>query len=140
MSEKMKNLDFISEKQVKSLARKINMCVNSPLDKNKLCHIVACKYLFWLKMNETYIEDTLHYDIESAISEDELLNNFVEWYKNLNCSIPLAPKHLWCIPGYATILFKDKDTYKLDCNIRVRTVIGASREGKSHPFKKALQA
>jgi hypothetical protein len=51
---------------------------------------------FWLKMYETftYIEDTLHYDIESALFEDELLNNFVEWYKSLNCSILLAPKHL----------------------------------------------
>ena len=39
-----------------------------------------------------------------------------------------------------TILFKDKDTCTLDCNTRVRTVIGASREGKSHPFKRALQA
>ena len=51
----------------------------------------------------------------------------------------LAPKPKWCIPGYATILFKNKDTLIKDGNIRVRTVIEASREGKSHPFKKALQ-
>ena len=82
-----------------------------PLDKNKLCQIVTCQYLFWLKMKETYIIDQLHYDIVSALSADELLNNFVDWYKSLKCEIPLAAKNLWCIPGYATIVFKDKDTY-----------------------------
>ena len=74
------------------------------------------------------------------MSEDDLLQSYVGWYKNsLKCLIPLAPKPKWCIPGYATILFKNKDTLIKDGNIRVRTVIGASREGKSHPFKKALQ-
>ena len=58
----------------------------------------------------------------------------------LKCVIPLAKKEKWCIPGYAAILFKDKDTYSLDFNIRVRTIIGTSREGKSHPFKRVLQA
>ena len=62
--------------------------------------------------------------IISCISEDDLLLQFVDWYKyTLKCDIPLALKATWCIPGYATILFKDKDTYKKDCNIRVRTVI-----------------
>ena len=56
----------------------------------------------WLKMKETYTIHQLHEDIVSALPEDELLNNFVDWYKSLN------PKKLWCIPGYATILFKDK--------------------------------
>ena len=82
-----------------------------------------------------------HYMIIRVILENDLLLQFVNWYKYaLKCDIPLEPKATWCVPGYATILFKDKDTYNKDCNIRVRTAISSSREGKNHLFEKALQS
>ena len=131
---------FITEMQIKKVVTYLDECVISMLDKNKLCSFIVCRCLFWLKMCETYVQDDVHYNILSNMSEDDLLQSYVGWYKNsLKCHIPLAPKPKWCIPGYATILFKNKDTLIKDGNIRVRTVIEASREGKSHPFKKALQ-
>ena len=118
-TEKFIQSNFINEKLVKRLTKKIMTCIISPHDKNKLCQIVTCQYLFWLKMYVTYINDHLHFSTVSALSEDELLYTYENWYKKLKCILPLTPKKLWCIPGYATILFKDKDTYKLECNIYI---------------------
>ena len=140
-SKEVLKCDFINEHDVISIMKMLGKCVTSLLGKNKLCPIICCAHLFWLKLSETYIQDTIHYRVFSSLSESDILYEHARWYKhNLKCVIPLAKKDKWCIPGYATILFKDKDTCSLNCNIRVRTIIGASIEGKSHPFKRALQA
>ena len=109
----------------------LDKCVTSLLDKSKHCPLIYCAHVFWLKLSKTYIQDTIHYKFFSSISESDLLCEHARWDKNdLKCVIPLAKKDKWCIPGYATIIFKDKDTYLLDCNIRVRTIIGASEKEK----------
>ena len=44
-------------------------------------------------MCETYVQDDVHYNMLSNLSEDDLLQSYVGWYKNsLKCHIPLAPK------------------------------------------------
>ena len=83
-----KDTTFINEHQVRELANKLKHCVISILDKNSLCPIIACQCLFWKKMYETYIDDVTHYMIISCISEDDLLLQFVDWYKyTLKCDI-----------------------------------------------------
>ena len=135
----LENRTFMSEKQVSSAMKSINLLVTGFLDKNGLASFSQCQKLFWLKMKETYVDDLVHYEITSALSEKVLLDQLEEWYVSLCCSIPLANKSKWCIPGYATFLVKDKDTNNLNCNYRVRPLIGASREGKCSPMKSALR-
>ena len=70
----------------------LDECVISMLEKNKLCSFIVCRCLFWLKMCETYVQDDVHYNILRNMSEDDLLQSYVGWYKNslkFNASYPL---------------------------------------------------
>ena len=68
-TEKVEMSGFISEHQVCTMIKWLEKCIISLLDKNKLCPIISCAHLFWLKLLETYIHDSIHYKFFSAISE-----------------------------------------------------------------------
>ena len=85
----VKKCDFINKHEVISVMKMLDKCVTSLLDKNKLCPIICCAHLFWLKLSETYIQDTIHSKFFSALSEFDLLYEHARWYKNdLKCVIP----------------------------------------------------
>ena len=56
--------------------------------------------------------------------------------------VKLPPKGSQCIPGPASVLFKDKDTYpssKHFKNCRVRQLCKFREKQKTHPFREAFR-
>ena len=134
---------FVGRKEIQECMRKLHNTARTYLDKNMQCGHISCQIMYWSRIKSTFVDDREAHEIQVGVDEASLLLKKVEWYKRENIEIPLAKKEKWCIPGYAKVLFKNKDTLqasKFINSIRVRPVIGASRKGMCSPLKPSLVA
>jgi len=130
---------FPTDRLVRSLARKLVDVVISYLDKNLNSAFLCCRLLFWIYIKETFNDDSDTYKIVEGAREEYIIQRWICWFhENINLQIVLPKLSHLCIPGYANILFKNKDTLLespfFRCT-RVRQLCKFSRFGLIHPFK-----
>jgi hypothetical protein len=104
---------FYTEEDIIKYNYPIKHTIKSYLDKNANRLIICCPLMVWNRIHDTFIMDTKTYKIQHHTNEEIILCNLVNWYKNLNTGVPTLSRNKWCIPGYARIIFKNKDTILL---------------------------